>query len=383
MKIVIGADIVPTVSNMDLFENGMVDELIGKELHSILQGCVFSIFNLEVPITDVDTPIKKNGPNLRTSKSSINGLAKINPHFFTLSNNHIMDHGECGYISTVESLKANGIKYSGVGKNLSEAVKPFVYSDGNLSIGIYCCSEHEFSIATADKPGANPFDPLESLDHINCLKQQCDFVIVLYHGGKEHYRYPSPYLQKVCRKMAYKGADLIICQHSHCIGCKEEINDSTIIYGQGNFLFDYSNNQCWQDGILLSVDISNDKKYHISYIPVVKTGSVVRIADRDSADTILEEFYKRSKLILDSNTVSRMYDTFAQENMWTYYKAFSGGHLNGLLYRLVNKLTHYGLEKKYPQKKYNKDDRIRLRNFIECEAHRELLLEGLKCRKNE
>ena len=79
---------------------------------------------------------------------------------------------------------------------------------------------------------------MESLDHIQNLKDQCDYVIVLYHGGKEHYRYPSPYLQRVARKMVEKGADLVVCQHSHCIGCYEKYKDSMIIYDQGNFIFE-------------------------------------------------------------------------------------------------------------------------------------------------
>lgn len=55
---------------------------------------------------------------------------------------------------------------------------------------MYTCAEHEFTIATENTPGANPFDPLESLDHIQELKSKCDFVLVLYHGEKAHYRYP-------------------------------------------------------------------------------------------------------------------------------------------------------------------------------------------------
>jgi len=55
---------------------------------------------------------------------------------------------------------------------------------------VYTCAEHEFTIATENTPGANPFDPLESLDHIQELKSKCDFVLVLYHGEKAHYRYP-------------------------------------------------------------------------------------------------------------------------------------------------------------------------------------------------
>lgn len=76
---------------------------------------------------------------------------------------------------------------------------------------MYACTEHEFSIVTNYAPGANTYDPLETPDYIRSLKDKCDYLIVLYHAGKEHYRYPSPYLQKVCRKMVEKGADLVIC----------------------------------------------------------------------------------------------------------------------------------------------------------------------------
>ena len=103
-----------------------------------------------------------------------------------------------------------------------EIKKYHIIEKDGLKVGIYVCAEHEFSIATEKLPGANPFDPLWSLDHIQKLKQQCDYVVVLYHGGKEEYRYPSPELQKVCRRISEKGADLVLCQHSNCVGCQEE-----------------------------------------------------------------------------------------------------------------------------------------------------------------
>lgn len=80
------------------------------------------------------------------------------------------------------------------------------------------CTENEFSSATMHSAGANPFDVLESFDDVQALKEHCDYVVVLYHGGKEFYRYPSPMLQRYCRKFIEKGASLVLCQHSHCIG---------------------------------------------------------------------------------------------------------------------------------------------------------------------
>lgn len=97
-------------------------------------------------------------------------------------------------------------------------------------------------------------------------------MIVLYHGGKEQYRYPSPNLQKTCRKLVEKGADLVVCQHSHCIGCREEYLQGTIVYGQGNFLFDDEENEYWQTSLLIM--ISDD--FEVKYIPLKKNKNTVR-----------------------------------------------------------------------------------------------------------
>ena len=237
IKILIGADIVPTKANYDLFSTADLKTLLGEDLTELLYSADYTIFNLEVPLTDKLSPIAKNGPNLVAPTSTINGLKAINPHFFTLANNHILDQDIQGLNSTINLLKQAGIAYSGVGENIEQANKTYIASIKEIKLGIYCCAEREFSIATDTTPGANPYDPLISFDTVQELKQQCDFVIVLYHGGKEHYRYPSPQLQRVFHKFAACGADLVVAQHSHCIGCMEEYQKSTLVYGQGNFLF--------------------------------------------------------------------------------------------------------------------------------------------------
>lgn len=197
-KCIIGADLVPTESNISLFARADVETLIGDDIKKLLNSADFTMFNLEVPLTDLSTPIKKCGPNLIAPTKTIAGLKAINPHFFTLANNHILDQGEQGLKSTIALLDKYGIAYAGAGKDLASAAKPYIFELDGKKIGVYCCAEHEFTIATETTPGANPFDPLNSLDHVIELKGKCDYVIVLYHGGKEHYRYPSPYLQKVC-----------------------------------------------------------------------------------------------------------------------------------------------------------------------------------------
>ena len=193
-------------------------------------------------------------------------MRALNPVVFGMANNHILDHDEQGLLSTLDRLSENKLGYVGAGRDLQEAEKPFIIEKEGVKVGVYACAENEFSIATGNQAGANPFDPLESLDHIVRLKSECDFVIVLHHGGKEHYRYPSPGLRKVCRKMAEKGADLIVCQHSHCIGAFEKYSDSMIVYGQGNFLFDRRDNEFWNTGLLIKAVFG--KEMSVEFVPV-------------------------------------------------------------------------------------------------------------------
>ena len=124
-KIVIGADIAPTKSNYTLFENGDVIELIGNQLQNILNNADFRIFNLEVPLTDIAAPINKYGPCLIAPAKAITAIKNMGIDFLTLANNHILDQGEQGLKSTMEVLETNGIAYSGVGKNLTEAAKAY------------------------------------------------------------------------------------------------------------------------------------------------------------------------------------------------------------------------------------------------------------------
>ena len=276
MKLLIGGDLVPTKSNISLFENAEAETLLGKDLLALLESADYRLFNLEVPLTDAVTPIDKCGPNLIASTAAIAGIKTIGADFVTLANNHILDHGEKGLTSTMEELSRAGIDFAGAGKSLLEAKKPHIVNLNGKCVGIYCCAEHEFSIATPHTAGANPFEPLESLDHIAELKQQTDYVVVLHHGGKEYYRYPSPNLQKVCRKMIEKGADLVVCQHSHCIGCQEKWQSGTIVYGQGNFLFDDSENECWQTSLLVELSVEDDVM--LTYHPLKKHGNTVRLA---------------------------------------------------------------------------------------------------------
>ena len=148
--------------------------------------------------------------------------------------------------------------------------------------------------------GANPFDPFLTMQDIRDLKKKVDYVIALYHGGKEHCRYPSPRLRNLCREMVLCGADVVITQHSHCIGCYEEYEGGHIVYGQGNFHFCWANMaETWYTSLLIELEIGNELSVH--FIPLITKDEGIDIARDDVANEILYAFTKRNEELKNGN----------------------------------------------------------------------------------
>jgi len=377
INVLIGADLVPTKSNYDLFCQGKINEIFDDKLLKIFNNSDFSIFNLETPLIDKSTPIKKWGPNIGIKYNVINGIKKINPGFLNLANNHIMDHGNEGLLSTIKVLNENNISYSGV--YYSNSMKhSFIKIVNGFSIGIYSCVEHEFSVASEGNWGANPFDIFESYKHVEELSNKCDFVIVLYHGGKEFYPYPSPDLQKYCRRFIDCGADFVVCQHSHCIGCEETYDNKKIVYGQGNVLFDDgTKNDEWQNGLLLDIEINKHKLININYIVLTRKNNGVLLSEKEISNKLLNDYFDRSKAILKSNFIQEKYSEFAMSKVYDIFRKFD---LIGssFLFRILNKITKKKFGKFYFNKIYLKKKSYEIENAIDCEAWRELTLTYLK-----
>ena len=91
------------------------------------------------------------------------------------------------------------------------------------------------------------------------------------------------------------GADVVITQHSHCIGCYENYEGGHIVYGQGNFVFcsDTNEEEGWYTALLVELDI--DKGIGISFYPIVSTNTGCDLAKGDDAKKILADFAIRNE----------------------------------------------------------------------------------------
>ena len=207
-------------------------------------------------------------------------------------------------------------------------------------------------------------------------------MVVLFHGGKEYYRYPSPNLQRIARKMVEKGANLFVAQHSHCVGSYEEYLGGTIVYGQGNFLFnkeDKYKNPYWNNGILIEVDLQRDTgqlNEDITFVPYVTQNKGIRLANDEEKSNILNPFFERSQQIKHAAFVHEQYQKFADAHLYTYLSKLSG------FGKIFNKIDRKLFNHRVTKLTYGRNKRLAMQNYIECEAHRELLIQGLKKKNN-
>ena len=360
MKIIIGGDLVPTVTNIDKFSSDDFLANFDPNFKEIWFNNDARIFNLECPLGEGEK-IEKSGPHLNASVEAIKGIKALDPSLILLANNHILDYGLSGLESTLKLLNENDIKYTGIIDNIESKADAY-FLEKDKKIGIYNVSDNEFTQASFDK-GANGFNDLKTYLEIKDAKEKCDYLIVIFHGGKEFYRYPSPNLQKICRNFVTVGADLVITQHSHCIGTFEDFENSKIIYGQGNFIFDNIDNEYWNTGLLIEVEINDD--VNIKYIPIERANTLIKIA----GDKVLEGFYKRSEEIKEEGFVQTKFNEFAKENFAKYMRLYA----NQTIYnRVLNKL-----KKDYYENYYSKESYLGILNSIRSLAHQEVVVTGI------
>lgn len=311
MKLMLCGDVVPTAVSAAAFERGDVHAVFGGMEREFARADAV-IVNLECALTDSDAAIRKCGPNLKGEPACAGTLRKAGVTHAGLSNNHVYDFGADGLEDTMRALEGEGIAWFGAGRDLVDSRRPLIIESKGMRAGVIAVCEHEYSYALEHAMGSAPFDPFVTPADVRRLRPDVDLLIVMYHGGKEQCQYPSPRLRRACRALVEAGADIVLTQHSHCIGCRESYMGGEIVYGQGNFCFAaHGDNPHWQSGLALEVDVHDGHK-HLRYIPVMMAGEGIMPAPQAEADEILAGFEERSRLIEDEACCEKQWRAFCE-----------------------------------------------------------------------
>lgn len=279
----------------------------------------------------------------------------------TLANNHFYDYGDDGVMQTLDACKTENIYVVGGGMTISEASKIFYKEIKGIKIAIINCCEHELSIATETSGGSNPFNPIQQYCAIQEAKQNAYIVIVIVHGGHEHYQLPSPRMKETYRFFIDAGADAVINHHQHCYTGYEVYKGKPIFYGLGNFCFDRGEQapKFWHEGYMVMLNI-NDDEINFDLIPYVQARKEPDINIISNRKEFYSEIARFNITIADDKQLKEEHLKWMDRTSKGYLLALEPYHgliLSGLYVRnLLSKFV-------------NKKKALRIINYIQCESH--------------
>lgn len=368
LKILIAGDFCPIGRTEEYLKNENYKDLFNG--YENLRNTVdYAIVNLECPITESPKKIKKSGPNIKSENlNSFTALKFAGFDLLTLANNHIQDFGEQGVINTIEYSKRKDFEIVGAGRNRDEASIPLIKEIKGVKIGIINIAENEFCAATDKTAGAYTFDLIDNFKLIQKTKKIVDKLILIFHGGREHYQLPTPNQRKNFRFFIDSGVDAIVAHHTHCFSGFEYYNDKPIVYSLGNFIFDYKKKYqkgLWTEGmsVVLSLE-QNDFK--IELIPHYQG------REKDSTLKILKNEQKKEflKKISQLNNILQNEEKF-QNNWEAYVKSQQKYYLPNLY--IKNIFLRAAFMKGFlPISWLNFKHHILLLNLFRCETHSEI-----------
>ncbi|UFK97101.1 CapA family protein [Kaistella faecalis] len=368
IKILISGDFCPIGRTGRLLNEGAFSSVFNG-FEKLVATVDYAIVNLECPVTLSDRKIEKTGPCIKTENTeALRALQFAGFNLLTLANNHILDYDEQGVIDTVENAKKFGFATIGAGKNIEEAKKPVIKDLKGIKIGFINIAENEFCAADHNAAGAHTLDLIGNLKEIADLRTKVDKVILIYHGGREHYQLPSPNQRKTFRFLIENGVDAIVAHHTHCVSGFEYYDGKPIVYSLGNFIFDYKEKYQrgnWTEGMSVVLHLEDDS-FKVQVIPHFqgrKSDPTLHLLKDNDHKIFVERVENLNRVITDDHLF---------KNEWQSYLASQEKFYLSSLYIKNIYIRFLFIKGIFPisllRSKHNK----LILNLIRCEAHHEI-----------
>ncbi len=245
-----------------------------EKVKSELLSCSLVFGNLETTLIEEEKlpGIKKNGDKsyyFYSSPKTAGALKNAGFTLVSLGNNHSVDYGQKGVISTLNALYKCGVDYCGLRKGeLSRPNDPVIKTVNNTKVGFLCYSNvsHEKFAAGPEKFGTIPGIKSVIGWDIKEAKKKADLVVVYMHWGKEGKEVQKS-RYKLGRFIIDEGADIVVGSHTHVFQDVEIYKGKYIFYGLGNFVFDMRAEK-YRKSAILKIKIDNKKIQRVKLVPV-------------------------------------------------------------------------------------------------------------------
>lgn len=374
-KISIGftGDFCPMARIEEQFETGDWKPLFDEVRPFFLKNDL-NIIDLECPLTNQEQTLVKTGPHIKCNPDTAEILSYLNCKLVVTANNHFKDYQWEGMQDTYNALKKYNINWCGSGDSIDEASRTKYLQIKETTFAIINMAENEWTTTNGDDPGCNPIDYPRSFLKIKEAKEKnTDFIIVILHGGHEHYSLPSPRMKGQFRFMVDAGADAVVGHHTHIISGFEIYKNKPIFYSLGNFCFDWPGirNGTWNKGMLLRLvfDKRADISFEYQFVHQNDDFIGVKYLSQEGCNAQEYEIQRLNSIISDDKVLQQSFEIYAESIkplMLSRIQPYMNKYLVALHKRRILP-DILGFSKKKM-----------IKILVQCESHREVLLQSLK-----
>ena len=277
----------PMINGAENELGGYDFDYIWDEMRPELAGADIVVGNLETPVAGYDNGRYTGFPLFNAPDEYLLAVKNAGFTALTNANNHLLDRGVEGVLTTTRKIRALGFAQTGVYLSPDEERILMIDVRGvRLALLAY-------SYRQADKEKEEDADAMRWLTNFNDPAQMArdiararelgaDATLVFTHMGMEGTHEPSRLVREMARHLADSGADAAIFCHSHAVQPLDRIETVDgrsvfVAYALGNFLAD-GKYAMSRSGMLLELPVTVDRESgrvtidNVRYLPTYAHG---------------------------------------------------------------------------------------------------------------
>ncbi len=227
----------------------------------------------DVAVLNFETTLTRNGdysgyPNFKSPIALADALSDMEIDVALLANNHCLDGGFKGVVTTIEEFEKRNIAFTGAFRSAEDRNKNNVvyFERGGVRFALVNYTYGTNGIVPTRGAVVNYIkkDKIKQ-DIAGINRDSVDCLIACMHWGIEYERYPNKEQKALAKMLKEAGVDIIIGGHPHVVQQYEVDSTGVVFYSLGNFVSNQRKRYC-NGGLLAEVEVIRcDTVKHLQY----------------------------------------------------------------------------------------------------------------------
>lgn len=275
----------------------------------IVSQADFALANLETVI--LPGKALSAYPRFNSPAEILDGLTYAGFDILSTINNHSLDQGKNGVLSTLKELEDRKLQVLGTYKTPEEP-KYVIKEVNGIRIGMTAFASGVITGTEASLNGlpsngiGTQLNVMEMTDvskafaamkvQLDALKEAgAEYLLVFLHWGNEYQFTPSTFQTKLAQLLVDEGVDLILGSHPHVVQPVEYLSstdgtrEALVVYSMGNFLSNQRreilNKTHTEDGLMVEITIDRTSGGEVKLTKATVIPTWVNLYKKDGKDT--------------------------------------------------------------------------------------------------